>query len=160
MTNQETIKSIMVSFSGQANIIVIPRIYIVICEYDHRMASFLNQCIYWSDRSTMGNGWFAKSQKEWFDELAIPRDAVMRITQQLKSKGWIQTQKKMFKGAPTTHYRPIMEKIIDAISTEINNRLSGNATNDCGETPQTIVGNPDALLYTENTSENTDKDYI
>lgn len=98
-----SVLQLIASFSGQTNTLTIPRIYI---EWTGSLdtALFLSQCIYWSDRSTMENGWFAKSYEDWEAELGLSTYVVKKAAAALADAG-LETVLKKFAGAPTVHYR-------------------------------------------------------
>lgn len=90
-------------FAGQANTLTIPRPFITMTG-SLEAALLLSQVIYWSDRSTMKDGWFAKSYAEWEDELTLTQYQVSKAVKLLKDFG-VETRLKKFKDAPTVHYR-------------------------------------------------------
>ena len=66
--DQQQVYALIAQFSGQANILTIPRLFID-WTGDHLTALLLSQIIYWSSRTNDPDGWFYKSAKEWEEEL-------------------------------------------------------------------------------------------
>lgn len=90
-------------FSGQANTLTIPRPFITMTG-SLEAALLLSQIIYWSDRSSMDDGWFAKSYPEWEAELTLTQYQIAKAIKVLKAFG-VETKLKKFNGAPVVHYR-------------------------------------------------------
>jgi hypothetical protein len=74
--------------AGQANVLTIPRLFIDLTG-DIKSALFLSQCIYWSDRSTIGDGWFYKSYAEWTQETGLTFYEIKRIKKVLVDRQFI-----------------------------------------------------------------------
>jgi hypothetical protein len=90
-------------FSGQANTLTIPRPFITMTG-SLEAALLLSQILYWSDRSTMKDGWFAKTYGEWEAELTLTQYQISKAVKALKDFG-VETKLKKFKDVPTLHYR-------------------------------------------------------
>lgn len=90
-------------FSGQANTLTIPRPFITMTG-SLEAALLLSQIMYWSDRSTMKDGWFAKTYIEWGEELTLTQYQVSKAVKALADFG-VETKIKKFKDVPTLHYR-------------------------------------------------------
>jgi hypothetical protein len=131
---REWVSSLIAQFSGQHNTLTIFRPFIKMTG-SIEAALLLSQIIYWSDRSTMDNGWFAKTYHEWEDELTLTKHQVMSAVKKLKGAG-IKTELKKYKGAPTVHYRFDCEEFSQWIVKFFNNPLSNNLTNDSEKTSQ------------------------
>jgi hypothetical protein len=99
--SKEVIASIIKSFSGQANVLAIPKIYIQLLDGDIEAALFLSQCVYWSDKTKNKNG-FYKSVTEWQEETGLTRYRIGRCAAVCDK--WIATSVHRANGAPTTHY--------------------------------------------------------
>jgi hypothetical protein len=124
MNNKDQIVEILRQVSGQANILTVPRLFVILLENDHLAALFLSQCIYWSDRTKRKDGFFYKSVEEWKDETLLTRHQVERITQKLCRLGYIVTELHRANGAPTTHYKVNMRRIT-ADLLKSGNQISG-----------------------------------
>ena len=48
------------------------------CNGDHLAALLLSQILYWSDRTSDPDGWFAKSYADWHDEVALTERQIKR----------------------------------------------------------------------------------
>jgi hypothetical protein len=57
-------KEILALFSGQANTITVPSLYIKLTGGRYTRANVLNQCVYWSNKSELGGGLFHKEYDE------------------------------------------------------------------------------------------------
>lgn len=114
MTNQDDMIKLIRSISGQANVLTIPRVYIGFTK-SHRAALFLSQCVYWSDRSRLPDGWFYKSFREWHEELGLNQHAVETCVKTLKAGEWLHTKIETVQKSPTTFYRADLDKIATSI---------------------------------------------
>ena len=124
---QKEVFALIKAFTGQANILTIPRVFITMTgETD--AALLLGQILYWSDRTTDPEGWFFKSAKEWEEELGLSAYKVNRAVKLLASWG-VQTRLKKANGAPTTHYRIDSEQFFESISKFLQNGFSRNSQN-------------------------------
>lgn len=113
------ITDLLASFSGQENTLTIPRPYITITG-SVEAGLLLNQIVYWSDRTKMDNGWFAKSYKEWEDEITLTKRQVSRLIPALQRIG-VETKVRRFNGSPTLHWRINKEKFSQSIAVLLNN---------------------------------------
>jgi len=109
--------------SGQTNILTIPRIYITLTG-DIKSALFLSQCVYWSDKSNSGDGYFYKTHKEWQEELCLTRRDVDAARKKLTRV--LTTKSKMARGQRTLHFMIDFEElskwIIESLSTANESR--------------------------------------
>lgn len=121
-TKKNINKQILSLFSGQQSIITIPKIYITLTG-SHSLALVLNQCIFWSDKSSLKDGWFYKDYQEWFDETHIPERTLRRRFDKLEENGWIITKVKKVGSLNKKHIHPNIEKITDSISNLLNKDL-------------------------------------
>ena len=69
--NQRIVFDLIARFSGQANILTIPRPFIDWLDGDHLASLLLSQIFYWSSRTADPDGWFYKSARDWTDELGM-----------------------------------------------------------------------------------------
>lgn len=143
---REWVNTLVSAFSGQQNILTIPRAYIEVTG-NIEDALLLSQIIYWSDRTTMDDGWFAKSYAEWQNEIALSKYQVMAAVKRLKDAG-VETIVKKFKGYPTVHYRLRKSDFEQWIVKKLDERKLRNLTNDSKETERSS---------TETTTETTAK---
>lgn len=119
MTIKDQALELIKSFSGQANTLTIPRPYIAMTG-SLEAALLLSQIVYWTDRSTMKDGWFAKSYPEWESELTLSQYQVTKAVKALKEFG-VETKLKKFKDAPTLHYRVNQATFLDRIMKFFDN---------------------------------------
>lgn len=59
VSNFDYINEIITAFSGNKRNIVIPKLYLEITD-DYPTAAFLNQLVFWSDKSKRKDGYFIK----------------------------------------------------------------------------------------------------
>lgn len=147
-TKRDHIASLIAKFSGQNNVIVIPRVYIDLCG-DHVAALLLNQIVYWSDRTKDANGWFAKSYEDWRVEIGMSQYQVSRAVKVLKPLG-VETQVRRspyYQFAPTVHYRIDMSVLSKCIIEFLDNAKS--------EVPQQSEGEETSLSYSKTTPQTT-----
>lgn len=104
MSNQEEVRSLIAHFSGQTNIITIPKIYIEILD-EYNSAAILNQIVFWSDKSARNDGYFYKTYAEWEKEVNLTEYQVRRSIKKLKELGFVETKVKKANGSPTLHYK-------------------------------------------------------
>lgn len=108
-------KEIISLFSGQASIVTTPKLYIQLTG-SHSLATVLNQCVFWSNKSELKDGWFYKKYTEWYEEIHIPERTLRRCFERLEILGWITTKVKKVKGVNIKHIHPNMDRIIESIS--------------------------------------------
>ena len=145
MDNRDKIKNLIINFSGKDNVIPIPVIYIKLLE-DYHVAAFLNQLVYWSDKTKRTDGYFYKTYKEWHEELRLSRYQIDKSIAKLKELGLIETALKKANGAPTLHYKLNTDKLSTWICEKLTNGFAENSQMDLRKTNKSL---------TENTTENT-----
>lgn len=101
--SQRAVKELIRQFTGQAQMLTIPRPYIRLAG-DHESALMLNQIIYWSERTEDSEGWFYKTHDDWAEELELTPAQIRRITKALEPLG-VEAKLKKHNGAPKLHYR-------------------------------------------------------
>ena len=129
MGNYDDIKSVISTFSGTERHITVPRVYLELLG-DFNTAAFLNQLIFWSDKTRRSDGYFYKTYIEWNEELLLSEYQVRRSAKTLKEKGFIDTKLKRANGSPTLHYKVNMDKLSESILKKLKNRNSTNLRND------------------------------
>ena len=108
-------KEIIALFSGQSNVVTVPKLYIQLTG-SYNLALVLNQCVYWSNKSSLAEGWFYKKYQEWLEETHLSERTLRRCFEKLSTKGLLKTKTKMVKGLNTMHFQPDIDKIIELIS--------------------------------------------
>ena len=129
MGNYDDIKSVISTFSGTERHITVPRVYLEMLG-DFNTAAFLNQLIFWSDKTKRTDGYFYKTYTEWNEELLLSEYQVRRSAKILKEKGFIDTKLKKANGSPTLHYKVSMDKLSESILNKLKNRNQTNLGND------------------------------
>ncbi len=123
----QQVKAMIKQFTGQANTLVIPRVFIDFTN-DHLAAMLLSQILYWSDRTNDPDGWFYKTADEWDEELGLSAFQVKRAATLLKAVG-VETRLKRVDGAPRTHYRVDMDTFIGLFLKFLENRETRKSRN-------------------------------
>src|SRR5699024_2855356 len=86
-----TIRNVISTFSGTERHITVPRVYLELLG-DFNTAAFLNQLIFWSDKTRRSDGYFYKTYTEWNEELLLSEYQVRRSAKTLKDRGFIDTK--------------------------------------------------------------------
>ena len=94
-------------FSGQRNVVVIQRPYVLMVGGDYNLAAVLSQLVFLSGLTTRDDGWFYKKYDELANELSLTAEQVRYAVTKLKRKfpAVVFTKVKMAAGVPTVHYR-------------------------------------------------------
>lgn len=150
MSNRNGVIALLKSFTGQSNVLTIPRLFIDLLDGDITAALLLSQIIYWSSKNEHKGGWFYKSAAQWKLELGITRSQISRINPLLKKYG-VTTEVRMANGAPTTHYQMDFDLLENMVCRFYENQESCKSM-DLQESCKSI--NRD---YTETTSESPNK---
>ena len=125
MGNYDDIKNVISTFSGTERHITVPRVYLEMLG-DFNTAAFLNQLIFWSDKTKRRDGFFYKTYAEWEDELFLSEYQVRRSSKNLKDLGLIETEVKRANGSPTVHYKVNMEELSVSILNKLKERNQTN----------------------------------
>jgi len=127
LSNYTAAKILIAQFSGQENVIGVPRAF---CRFmgDLEGGVFLSQVIFWSDKGRGEPGWFYKSFQEWQDELLLSRYKVGQFTERLAELGVLETKLKRANGAPTVHYKFDFEKFAELFCKFLQMEPSTKAT--------------------------------
>lgn len=124
MSNYDDVKSLIERISGQASVITVLRIYVDICG-DLETAAVLSQCVFWSDKGTLQEGWFYKSREEWRREIGIKRTALDGAISHLKELGIVETDLKAARhNSPTIFYRVDMDNLTKVIINYLQTRFA------------------------------------
>lgn len=103
----------LVQLIGSGNIITIHRAMVDFCEDELPAAMMLEQILYWTPRTTIENGWIAKSDSQWEEEIFQKKHSIKRARAYLLDRELIKTKIDNFGGSPTNHY-----KITDSFTQE------------------------------------------
>lgn len=159
----QQVKAMIKQFTGQANTLVIPRVFITFTG-DHLAALLLNQILYWSERTSDADGWFYKTAEEWETELGMSGFQVKRAAAIL-SKFGVETKVRKVKTTPKMHYRIDMPLFTDLIlkfleSQEPRNStsytLENQETSKSMEVEETSKSYKEHRLHTETTNKGGD----
>lgn len=142
MNSQKQIIALIKSFSGQANVLTIPRVYVDVLK-SHRAALLLSQCVYWSDKTDDPDGWFYKTFNEWNRELGMNQHAVDTARGQLEEMGLVKTKTGKVNGTNKNHWQVDFEKLVDVISNHLaetaSTHLAETATPDLAENAKSTI---------------------
>jgi len=94
----------LIRMNGQDNVITIYRPIVEFLDGSLEAAMLLSQLLYWTPKSSMG-GWIAKSDREFQNELCLKRYSIRSASKLLAQRNLIETKRKKFNKAPTTHYK-------------------------------------------------------
>lgn len=145
-SNHKAITNLIRQFSGQANVLTIPRAYIHLLNGAIKSALFLSQCVYWSDKGH--DGWFYKSAEEWEAETGIKPHALEKCERDCAA--WVKISVHRANGAPTNHYSVDM----DRLTADLLSRFAPNGQNDLPQTGKSDLPQTGKCL-TEITQETT-----
>lgn len=164
---RDNVTRMFTSFAGKDSQLVIPRPYISFCKGDILAALLLSQILYWADRTSDPEGWFAKSYEDWQTEIGMTEYQIKRAVhgdkrskdgfKGLSSLG-IETllkSSKFYEGAPALHYRVnydvLSVAVHDFLSPTIPNIVQDTIPNNVQNVPPNNVQDQ----YTETITETT-----
>lgn len=92
---------------GTGNVLIVHRFTLDLLKGDHLAALFLEQLIYWTERTNNPDGWIVKTYAEWENELRLSKYLVSRIVDTLAPFGVETTLRRspFHKMQPVLHYR-------------------------------------------------------
>mgnify|MGYP001947528800 CR=1 FL=1 len=154
MSNYNSIRTIVAKFSGQHNVVTVPKIFVKLTG-DFTTAILLNQIVFLSDKSKRKDGYFYKSYKEWEEEICLTERQVRRSVKKLKSMNLIETKLKRANGAPTVHYKLDYDKLVESILTLCQIPSEQNVSFDSDKMSETLTE-----TTTEITTETTTIPYV
>lgn len=131
MSQHRRMIDLIKSFSGQANVLTIPRVYIDLTG-DLEAALVLSQCVYWSDKSSNRHG-FYKTAAEWYSELHLTRKKLDRCLKQISR--WVKVSVHKANGAPTRHFKVNVQALAESISELLETDISEMSKRDKSEMP-------------------------
>lgn len=123
----QQVKAMIKQFTGQANTLVIPRVFIDLTG-DHLAALLLSQILYWSDKTADPDGWFYKTADEWQAEIGMSGYQVKRAATILAKFGVVTAVHKVVK-TPKMHYRIDMQIFTDLILKFLENQEVSKSRN-------------------------------
>lgn len=125
--NYQQVKALIKQFAGQANTLVIPRVFIDLTG-DHLAALLLSQILYWSDKTANPDGWFYKTADEWHEELGLSNFQVKRAAALLSQFG-VETKVRKVKLTPKMHYRIDLQLFTDLFLKFLESQETRNSRN-------------------------------
>lgn len=120
MSNIDLARELIARMSGQENYLTINKLYV---EYMGSLDGgiFLQQLIFWSDKSSREDGFFYKTYKEWQEEVCLSEYNVRKHTKKLTEKGFLKTALKKANGSPTLHYKFDMNRFLKELEWFLKN---------------------------------------
>jgi len=76
---QREINDLVERVTQSKNLLMTTPLLVEFFDGDHNAAIFMNQVLYWSDRTKDPEGWFYKTNQNWFEELALSDYQVRRV---------------------------------------------------------------------------------
>jgi hypothetical protein len=131
----QQVKAMIKQFTGQANTLVIPRVFIDLTG-DHLAAMLLSQVLYWSDKTDDAEGWFYKTADEWQAELGMSNYQVKRAAAILETFG-VETRVRKVKKTPKMHYRIDMPFFINLFLKFLENQEASKSRSYAVENQET-----------------------
>ncbi len=138
---------------GAGNVLVIHRRTLDMLNGDHLAAIFLEQLLYWSERTSHPEGWIVKTYEEWENELYLSAYQVKAIVKRLKPFGLeAEVHRSTFhQNQPVVHYRLRENVLLPRLFAEPDDdsfSFSESEVSSVSETRETSVSS-----YTEPTTE-------
>jgi|GEM_PF-1815925 len=113
---------------------------------------FLSQAFYWSQRTSDPDGWFWKTQEQWFDETFMTRYEQEAARKKLIAIGVLEQKRQ---GLPAKLFYRIDRKALEIKLQNYADKYVEFPHTCLRETSRQVCGKPADNLYTENTSETT-----
>lgn len=117
--------------------------------------AFLSQALYWTPRTNYKDGWFYKTQQEWFDELYLSRREQETVRKQLIK---LKFMNEHLYGVPAKLWFRVdlvqVKKAIDALSDDTTS-MAESAKLDSTNPPYLDGGKRQTLSLSENSTENS-----
>lgn len=153
--SQQDAYDLIRSFSGQANVLTIPRAFISFTG-DLECALVLSQLLYWHSRC--GDGWTYKTFAEWEAELGLSEYKVNKARKKLEAMGLLTTKVAKAAGAPTVHYHLNESALVTSLSEFLRNgnrKALGMETEETSESKPKKLRNPITETPTKTTTTKT-----
>lgn len=150
----EPITDTLMALVGQDDVIVVHK-SLVQFTGSLEAGMMLGQLLYWTPRASIPEGWIAKSDDDWADELSLTNYAVRKARKALEEMELIETRLARFNGAPTLHYRIRIATLRNKWARFVSQRNSilRNRKNDFAKSQNGLSENEESL--TETTTETT-----
>ena len=124
----------------RSNVLVLPQVFLEFLDYDVKMALFLNQLLYWTERTKNSQKWVYRSYSQWYQELGFKESVVRRLLygdprahtrkRTLTDIGVDVTVRRAPNGSPTCHYRLNLDVFLDAIRAFLDQQADRSSTPD------------------------------
>lgn len=134
--NKNPIARTLIEMSGQANVITVFRSFVDFTE-SLEAGMLLSQLLYWTPRAR--DGWIAKSDKDFMDELCLSRYAIRQARAVLVKKKILEIDIRKFAGAPTVHYKLNLEKLEELWIVRFQTMDCANPDNGLSESVQSLT---------------------
>lgn len=113
--NCDHIKALLPELHGRNSRLQIPKLYIR-ATGDLKIALFIDEAVYLSDKGDAGDGWFYKSYPDWEENVFLSKHEVARVAEYCKEAGFLETKLQKVGTAPVLHYRIDVQKLADWIA--------------------------------------------
>lgn len=139
---------------GTGNVLVLHRFTLDLVGGDHLAALFLEQLLYWTERSRNEDGWVVKTYAQWEAEIGMSRKVIVRVADTLKPLG-VETavrRSPFHRMQPVVHYRVNLDVLGGAIRATLETAqraISESDVSALSDVAQTAVS------ITETTTETT-----
>jgi len=156
MSNGNLNKALLANFSGQDNLLTVPKLYVrLLGKFDR--AHVLNQIIFWSNKSTtQQDDWFYKSYDEWEEETLIKQKTLERIFKELEGLHLCETKVKKVRGLNKLWVKPKLDNVVYAIEQILtqSDSLSISKQTNC------LFSQSDNLSVSYKEQKSTSEDYL
>lgn len=137
MDLQKTVFKMISEFSGNKNILAIPRILIDYFDGDYPVILIFAQLLYWSPRTDDPKGWIYKSAADWKGEIGLSKKQVKRVNEIFEKKDFTLIDTKVeyvaHRGSSITHYRINQEVFLAEMTAFLSGE--GNETDEAEREP-------------------------
>jgi hypothetical protein len=116
--NRQQMINLIKSLSGQANLLVIPRLFIDLFG-SLEAGLFVHQCVFWSDYYADGDGWFARTEAEIKQEISLSYYLVGKCVK--ASKGVIECKVAIVEHGTARVWRVNYDVLIKLLEQEFEN---------------------------------------
>lgn len=111
--SQSALFDLVTQLTGRDNKIIVDVAFVHFCGDDLPAAVFLSQLIYWTPRAKLAGGWIAKKKEDWYAETCLSPYLIRKATELFEKRGFLETDRRKFGGAPTVHFRMNREKFME-----------------------------------------------
>ena len=89
---KNAVKLIKELLPNKQNVVSLSVPLLEVLDDDFAECAIFSQCVYWNERTDDEDGWFYKSYQDWHKECRVKERTCRRKLENLKERGWIQTE--------------------------------------------------------------------